>query len=208
MGKHSARRKAEEKSKNPAKIIVLAIAICLILGTASYMLYSKSRPKTVIENALTDLKKGSKETINSYLDYEQLIYSLDEMLTGEENEQISNIRKKLFDSMEWSIENIEIDGENTTAVVEVTNKDFVKVITNWMKSIINEKTKGVEITEEISLQKLQDTLTETQERKTVIKKITLNKEGKNWKIEIDENFRDLVYPGIDSVITVLNQNNK
>ncbi len=207
MGKHSARRTGE-KSRNPAKGIGIVVVICILLGVVSYIVYSKNKPKTAINNLFTELKAGNREEINNYLDYEQLIYSLDEMLTGEGNEQISNIRKKLFDSMEWNIENIEIDGENATAVVEVTNKDFVKVITNWMKSIINERTKGVEVTEEISLQKLQDTLTGTQERKTVIKKIILNQDGKNWKIEIDENFRDLVYPGIDSVVTVLNQNNK
>lgn len=208
MGKHSARREPEKKSKGSAKKVILVLGICILLGAIVYMGYTRNKPKTIINNLLTELKAGNKEAANNYTDYEQLIYSLDEMLTVEDNEQISAIEKSLFDSIEWNIENIEIDGENATAVVEVTNKDFIKVITNWMKKVINEKAKGTEITEEISLQKLQDTLSETQERKTVIKKITLNKEEGNWKINVDENLRDLVYPGIDSVITVLNQNSK
>lgn len=208
MGKHSARRETEKKSKGSAKILVLVIGICILVGVVGYVIDRQNRPKNVVNEAFTELKAGNKEIVNNYLNYEELIYSLDEMLLTKENEQISNIEKNLFNTMDWSIENTEIDDEKATVVVEVTNKDFVKVITSWMKQVINEKSKGTQVDENMSLQKLQDTLTTIQERKTVIKKITLSKEEGNWKINVDENLRDLVYPGIDSVITVLNQNNK
>lgn len=204
MGKHSV-KKNSGKEKSPVKIIVLILCMCILLGAVVYV-YNKSKPKTTVNNLFTELKAGNREEINNYIDYEQLLYCLDEMLTQEDNEQNSNIEKSLFNTIEWNIENTEIEGESATAVVEVTNKDFIKVITNWMKKVINEKTKGIEITQQSSLQKLQETLAETEERKTVIKKITLNHENGKWKVDVNEDLRDLVYPGIDSVITVLNQN--
>lgn len=207
MKKHSTIGKIEKKGRNSAKMVILMVGICILLGVVVYMVYIKNKPKIIVNNLFTELKAGNKEKINNYLDYKQLIYSLDETLAAEDNEQVLNIEKSLFNSIDWSIKNTEIDGENITAIVEVVNKDFVKVITNWMKKIINEKTKGIEITQELSLQKLQETLEQTQEKKTVNKKITFKHENGKWRVEVDESFRDLVYPGIDSVITVLNQNN-
>lgn len=213
MGKHSESRNSVKrnsaKSKKLFKTIILIIFISILIGIISYMAYIKSEPKNIVNKLFTELKSGNNEEANKYIDYQQLIYSLDEMLIQEgSNEQILNIEKSLFNSMEWNVENTILNGESAEVLVEVTNKDFIKVITNWMKKLINEKTKGTEVTNNLSLEKLQKTLDETQERKTVIKKIELNKEDGKWKVKVNENLRNLVYPGIDSVVTVLNQNNK
>lgn len=57
----------------------------------------------------------------------------------------------------------------------------------------------------MALKELEDVLINENATKTEIKRITLNQNDENWKIEVNESLRDLMYPGIDIVFTVLNQ---
>lgn len=87
----------------------------------------------------------------------------------------------------------------------MTNKDFIEVVTAWMKKIVNVKNNGIELTDEVSLQKLQETLEETDTTKTVIKRISLEKVDEKWKVTVNEELTNLVFPGVDSVVSVLNK---
>jgi hypothetical protein len=59
---------------------------------------------------------------------------------------------------------------------------------------------GKTITNEVAIEKLQEVLKEEKEdKKTVIKKIILYKEDSNWKVELNDDFINLVFPGIDSI---------
>lgn len=202
MGKHSS--KDSNKTKKFFFIIMFAVVIIgVILATRYYNI--KKKPENSINNAFSAIKNANKDEANVYVDYEQIIYSLDEMLLEEEN---IGLEKELFGSIEWKIENIEIKSDNCTATVEVTNKDFIKVMTCWMKKMIGEKEQGKDITNELSLEMLKRALSETADLKTEIKKINLIKENENWKIEVNTELRNLIYPGIDSVINTLNQGTK
>lgn len=205
MGKHSSGNYTK-KSKSKI-IIVLVIIIVAIIGISVYLYtiaMEKKGPEIAINNMFQALKQDEEEQVNEYLDYNKLLSSLDEMLVNEDarNEEVE---KKLFESIEWNIENIEIDEETATAVVELTNKDFIEVVTAWMKKIVNERNLGTELTDEISLEKLQETLEGTDSTKTVIKKISLEKIDGKWKITVNDELTNLVFPGVDSVVSVLNQ---
>ena len=113
------------------------------------------------------------------------------------------IEKELFKNIEWNIEEIEEQENQVVAIVEVKNKDFKNVITAWMKELISAKSSGIEITNEYALEKLANEIEEEQSSKSVIKKILLEKDNDIWKIQVNEDLRDLVYPSIDSVISVL-----
>lgn len=205
MGKHfSGNYTKKSKSK---LIIVLVILAIITIGVGTYVYYiniQKKAPEIAINNTMQALKNYDIEKINSYLEYNQLLSSLDEMLINE-NIDTKTVEKKLFESLEWNVENIEIDGEKATAVVEVNNKDFIEVVTDWMKKIVNERNKGTEVTDDVSLKKLEETLEETEIMENVIKKISLEKIENTWKIKIDGEFTNLVFPGLDSVINVLNK---
>lgn len=205
MGKHfSGNYTKKSKSK---LIIVLVILAIITIGVGTYVYYiniQKKAPEIAINNTMQALKNYDIEKINSYLEYNQLLSSLDEMLINE-NIDTKTVEKKLFESLEWNVENIEIDGEKATAVVEVNNKDFIEVVTDWMKKIVNERNKGTEVTDGVSLKKLEETLEETETMENVIKKISLEKIENTWKIKIDGEFTNLVFPGLDSVINVLNK---
>lgn len=205
MGRHSS---GNYTKKSKSKIIIaLTIIIIVIIGVSIYLYITnmeKKGPEITINNMFNALKQSDESQVNEYLDYNKLLSSLDEMLVKEDvrNEEVE---KKLFESIEWKIENIEADGETATAVVELTNKDFIEVVTAWMKKIVNVKNSGIELTDEVSLQKLQETLEETDTTKTVIKRISLEKVDEKWKVTVNEEITNLVFPGVDSVVSVLNK---
>ena len=205
MGRHSS---GNYTKKSKSKIIIaLTIIIIAVIGVSIYLYTTnmeKKGPEITINNMFNALKQSDESKVNEYLDYNKLLSSLDEMLVKEDvrNEEVE---KKLFESIEWKIENIEADGETATAVVELTNKDFIEVVTAWMKKIVNVKNSGIELTDEVSLQKLQETLEETDTTKTVIKRISLEKVDEKWKVTVNEELTNLVFPGVDSVVSVLNK---
>lgn len=205
MGRHSS---GNYTKKSKSKIIIaLTIIIIVIIGVSIYLYITnmeKKGPEITINNMFNALKQSDESQVNEYLDYNKLLSSLDEMLV-KENVRNEEVEKKLFESIEWKIENIEADGETATAVVELTNKDFIEVVTAWMKKIVNVKNSGIELTDEVSLKKLQETLEETDTTKTVIKRISLEKVDEKWKVTVNEEITNLVFPGVDSVVSVLNK---
>ena len=217
MGKHAAEKhgtrkrttkkiKKEYSGSNPKCItICFIIVLCIIVGLVINFFCSKEKREVsdTINNCLTAIKEQNNEEASKYVNYENLLCSIDGIFANKDIEEISNVEKELFKNIEWKIENIEVEEGKAVAAVEVKNKDFKYVITRWMKEIVVSKSVDKEITNEILLQKLEKSLKEETTMKTEIKKITLNKLEEQWKIQVNEELRDLVYPGIDSVITGL-----
>ena len=205
MGKHSQSKHSsvEKKSKNIV-LIVIVLVIVIVLGVGIYALIMKLNNQNDIEGVINNffeaIKNAEQEKANQYVNYEQLINSLDEMILQDDSDEIE---KELFKNIEWNIEEIEEQENQVVAIVEVKNKDFKNVITAWMKELISAKSSGIEITNEYALEKLANEIEEEQSSKSVIKKILLEKDNDIWKIQVNEDLRDLVYPSIDSVISVL-----
>ena len=205
MGKHSQSKHSsvEKKSKNIVWTVIVLV-IVIVLGVGIYALMMKLNNQNDIEGVINNffeaIKNAEQEKANQYVNYEQLINSLDEMILQDDSDEIE---KELFKNIEWNIEEIEEQENQVVAIVEVKNKDFKNVITAWMKELISAKSSGIEITNEYALEKLANEIEEEQSSKSVIKKILLEKDNDIWKIQVNEDLRDLVYPSIDSVISVL-----
>ena len=216
MGKHEVERRSarKETTKNKRKehrgvktknIIIVLIIPCIIVGgvITFFSLNKKRNINETINNCFTAIREQNNDEANKYVNYENLLCSIDDVFANRESEEVINVEKELFKNIEWKIENIEVEKDTATAVVEVKNKDFKYVITRWMKEIVVSKSVQKEVTNELLLQKLEKSLKEETTMKTEIKKITLNKNEEQWKIQVNEELRDLIYPGIDSVITGL-----
>lgn len=207
MGKHSKGKYAEKNKKS--LILVISAIICIILGIIIYLNQDKfgdnreEEPEKIINSTFLALKEGRKEEASKYLNYEELITSLDEMILKNNQEGNSTIEKELFNDMEWNVENVTMQDGEAIAVIEVTNKDFKEMITKWLKELVNEKSGGKVISQEIGLAKLEEILMANESKKSVIKKIKLTSEGESWKLEVNDDLRDLVFPGIDSVTSIL-----
>lgn len=198
MAKHAL----ESENKLIKKIALIVLAIIIVMGIVAIVYYhiNLERSKKAINDAFSSLKYYNINKANQYIDYKEVLYSLDEILIDEKNE---NVERELFNSIEWKIDKVEINGDNATAIVEVTNKNFIKVVTSWMKIIVAEKDKGKKITNKLSLEHLEKILSEMEDTKSEINKIDLEKKNNVWKIKVTEQFRNLIYPGIDIVSTVL-----
>ena len=213
MGRHSSNNKRNIRQNQPKRRpkksnfkMIFVVVIIAIIGMLVHNSNVKKQPKKIINTAFSDLKTANIEDANKYINYNQLIYSLDGMLAKEDDNEINSaIKKELFTNIEWEVLDVETKNNNAVVTVEMTNKDYIKVITNWMKKMIGEKARGEEITDELLLQNLEATLAETTDTKTETKKVTLFKEKGKWKIIVDEELRNLIYRGIESVATTLNK---
>lgn len=211
MGKHSkSKHFSEKKGVGKGKKVVTIIIISLIIIAIVFGIYflvnkitEQNRIKASVNEFFEGLKNSEIDKVNKYADYNQLINSFDEMILQDGNDRIE---KELFSSLEWNIENIKKNDDRTEIIVETKNKDFKDVITNWMKELVSAKSAGISITNEYALEKLENEIKEEEKTKTVIKKIVLKEDGGNFKITVSEELRDLVFPGIDSVIDVLKEN--
>ena len=103
--------------------------------------------------------------------------------------------------MEWSIEKIKEEDNNIVAIIEVTNKDFKMIITEWLQEIVNRKTNGEDISNEVGLKVLENILKNNNYgTQTVIKKVKIDKDS---KIEVNDDLINLLYSGIESVSNAL-----
>ena len=203
MGKHSL-----EKKTNVLLIVIIIFVVIGIIGGGFLYFYNKNPRKKVeqaINTCFSAIKAVDVENITQYMNYEELISSLDNIIIENREETVSDLEKELFKEIEWNIENIEIEDAKAEAVIEMTNKNFKEVMTKWMQELAEIKLSGESISNEIALEKLGTVLKEQTDTKTEIKKITLNENGENWSIQVNESLRDLMYPGIDSVLAVLNK---
>ncbi len=108
--------------------------------------------------------------------------------------------------MEWTVESIEVEDNQATLIIEMTNKDFKTILTEWMKKIVKEKESQNIITNELALQRLKEIVSdESIQTKTVLKKVKIGKDEDSWKITVDNDLRDLVFPGIDSVVSAIGE---
>lgn len=205
MGKHYAKK--VKKSGYILKFVVVGIILfSIILFIYLYMnnKQEEKEPEKILNEAFTNLKNLDKDEINKTLDYDSLLSSLDEMIVSEENDT-EELEKMLFESLTWTIENIEVEENEAVAIVEMTNKNFKNILTNWLKNIVYEKENGKVITNQVALDNFEDAISDETSTKTIIKKVQLTKEDNNWKIVINDDLRDLIFPGIDTVISTLEE---
>lgn len=205
MGKHTLEKKTNKVLTVAGILIILAIIISIVVFFMSKNKTPEEKIEKTIDSCFTSLKSSDIEQANKYINYDELVSSFNEIIIENREEEISNIEKELFKSIEWNIENIEIENDKATVVVEVTNKNFKDVITKWMEQLYTKQVSVQNISDEMALKELEDVLINENATKTEIKRITLNQNDENWKIEVNESLRDLMYPGIDIVFTVLNQ---
>lgn len=206
MGKHSEKKKNKNvKFKLIFLVIIILCTICgMIKGFKNLNIKSKE-PQKAVEQFCIELKRINKNEVNKYVEYEKLLSSLDEMLLTNNSPKVEEIEKLLFKEIEWNIKQAEIKEESATVTIELTNIDFKNIMIELMKKIVTQKAIQKEISTDIALEKLYEVLNESNNNKvTTTQDITLYKEKNNWRIEINENLVNLIYPGISDVVTALN----
>ena len=98
--------------------------------------------------------------------------------------------------------------ENTKATVtaSITTKNFRQVLLNWIEKISNVLETQEDINTEQNLQLLEESLLQDNvDTRTTDVTINLERKGLAWKVIIDDEFIDAIYPGMTQVLDVMEQ---
>lgn len=175
-------------------LVVLAIVTALLLLPAT--------PEKSVEGMLNSLKNADFESVNKYVNYEEIVNESEMLQNSEMDEETQSL---LFNKLTWETLNISKE-ENTASVeVEITNKDFNQIITNYTQEALRIAFSGESFTQEEQNNKLKEQLkNEGIGTKTVTTTIQLVKQDGEWKVQADESLVNALLPGLQEAINSLN----
>ena len=159
-------------------------------------------PEKTVEGMLNSLKNADFESVNKYINYDEVV-NQSEMLKDSEMDQ--ETQSLLFNKLSWKIMNITKEADKASVEVEITNKDFEQIISNYTQEALKIAFSGESFTEEEQNNKLKEQLKNDQiQTKTVNTTIQLIKQEGNWKVQADENLVKALLPGLQDAINSLN----
>ena len=203
--KKQSKAKKEKKEKGSKKVgywVGGIVLLLVVLAIVTALLLLPATPEKSVEGMLNSLKNGDFESVNKYINYEEIVNE-SEMLQNSEMDQ--ETQSLLFNKLSWKILNISKE-ENTASVeVEITNKDFNQIITNYTQEALRIAFSGESFTQEEQNNKLKEQLKKEEiGTKTVTTKIQLVKQDREWKVQPDENLVNALLPGLQEAINSLN----
>ena len=195
----------ETKKKSKKNILIYIVTIILILVVIAGIAFSvlRSTPETTVDRLLKNLKNGNFQEISEYInsDLEQLQQNMS--IGGQELDE--EAYKLIFEKLEWKINKEEINGDNAAVEVEVTNKDFQVILTNYTQKLISAAFTGTTLGEEQYKTYLMDELrNESVATRTTTQTINLVKVDGNWQVVINDTFMNLLLPGLQETINSIN----
>ena len=203
--KKQNKEKKESKEKGSKKVGywvggIILLVVVLVIVTALLLL--PATPEKTVEGMLNSLKNADFESVNKYVNYEEIVNESEMLQNSEMDEETQSL---LFDKLTWKILNISKE-ENTASVeVEITNKDFDQIISNYTQEALRIAFSGESFTQEEQNNKLKEQLkNEEIGTKTVTTTIQLVKQDKEWKIQADESLVNALLPGLQEAINSLN----
>ena len=203
--KQNNKEKKESKEKGNKKVgywVGGIILLLVVLAIVTALLLLPSTPEKSVEGMLNSLKNADFESVNKYVNYEEIVNESEMLQNSEMDEETQSL---LFDKLTWKILNISKE-ENTASVeVEITNKDFNQIITNYTQEALRIAFSGESFTQEEQNNKLKEQLkNEEIGTKTVTTTVQLVKQDREWKVQADESLINALLPGLQEAINSLN----
>ena len=204
--KEKAQKKAENvggKAKNKtATIVAIIVIVVLAIAIAISVYFTLNSPKANLNYILTALKDADFSKIENY---SQLLSSSG-IIDGENINQ--DAQKLLFEKLEWNIKSVEQDGDTATVELEVTNKDFRKIISNYMQKALTSAFNGQDTSDETMSNYLMDALKDDSVgTTTVTQTIKMVKQNGKWGVADAESFIYALLPGLSDAINSIGQIN-
>ena len=201
--KKANKEKKEKGSKKVGYWVSGIVLLLVVLAIVTALLLLPATPEKTVEGMLNSLKNADFESVNKYVNYEEIVNESEMLQNSEMDEETQSL---LFDKLTWKILNISKE-ENTASVeVEITNKDFDQIISNYTKEALKIAFNGESFTQEEQNNKLKEQLkNEEIGTKTVTTTIQLTKQGREWKIQPDESLINALLPGLQEAINSLNE---
>ena len=189
------KEKKESKEKGSKKVgywVGGIVLLLVVLAIVTALLLLPATPEKSVEGMLNSLKNADFESVNKYVNYEEIVNESEMLQNSEMDEETQSL---LFDKLTWKISNISKE-ENTASVeVEITNKDFNQIITNYTQEALRIAFSGESFTQEEQNNKLKEQLkNEGIGTKTVTTTIQLVKQDGEWKVQADESLINALLP--------------
>ena len=203
--KQNKKQNKNEKEKSNKKIgywVGGIVLLVIVLAIVTALLLLPTTPEKTVEGMLNSLKNADFTGINKYVNYNEIVNESDMLQNSEMDEETQSL---LFNKLTWKILNIAKE-ENTASVeVEITNKDFDKIISNYTQEALRIAFSGESFTEEEQRNQLKEQLkNEEIGTKTVTTTIQLIKQDGEWKVQADESLVNALLPGLQEAINSLN----
>lgn len=202
---NKAKTKVKKEKKSKKWIIVVVLLVILII-LAVLVLYTSITPRDSVNNLFTNLKNGNKFMASLNIDYDNLISVLDSTIVQQNGSEMSNLERECFNELSWEITGESVENNTATVTATVTTKSFRQVLLNWIEKISEVLENQDDISTEQNLQLLEESLTE-EDVGTTQTEVTINLERKGftWKVIINEEFIDAIFPGLNQVLDVMEQ---
>lgn len=207
--KEKVKKEPKEKGKKSSiaiRIIAIIIILCLVIGLIYLALPSPAR---VLEQMLRDLKAGNFSNVAQYIDYKELsnLPVLGNKEDAENNAETSNIdeeEKLFYEDLQWNIKEIEKNGTEAKIETEITNKNYKTIFQNYTKKIIqklfNNENPSTEEMEKALIEEFKD---ENVDKVTTTQTITVQKQDGKWKVVVDDNLKNAIYPGLAEAVEAI-----
>ena len=186
-------KKEKTKSKS-GKWIAIVSTIIIIVAIILGILFFLKTPYFAVMKTFNSIKNGNIPAINEYLSYEELVDSLVKSLSV--GEEMSDLEKNCFSDLTYKINTITVEGDTATVNVETTNKNFRNALTKWNQKIYQKFINGEEISNNQGITILNECLSDKSIGTiSTNKDITLNKIDGKWKVIVNTNLQDAIFPG-------------
>ena len=203
--KKQNKEKKEKKEKGSKKVgywVGGIVLLLVVLAIVTALLLIPTTPEKSVEGMLNSLKNADFESVNKYVNYEEIVNESDMLQNSEMDEETQSL---LFDKLTWKILNISKEGNTASVEVEITNKDFGQIISNYTKEALKIAFNGESFTQEEQNNKLKEQLkNEEIGTKTVTTTIQLVKQDREWKVQADESLVNALLPGLQEAMNSLN----
>ena len=200
--KEKKTNKEKSENKKVGYWVSGIILLLVVLAIVTALLLLPATPEKTVEGMLNSLKNADFESVNKYVNYDEIVNASEMLQNTEMDEEAQSL---LFNKLAWKISNISKE-ENTASVeVEITNKDFNQIISNYTQEALRIAFSGESFTQEEQNNKLKEQLkNEEIGTKTVTTTIQLVKQDGEWKVQADESLVNALLPGLQEAINSLN----
>ena len=192
-----------------AIIAIVVIAVVAIVAT----IFFGNNPEKTIDETFTALRDGDMDVLNKYITSEEKDKSIEnEIMAGLTDTSASEteeeeLTKACFTQLAWKINETKIDGKSAVVNVDITNKDFSKVVeevfSEMLAQAFSSAFTGEEMTEEKIGNLFQEKIEKETETTTATEEINLVKENGIWKFSNSDELVKILLPGLSEKVDEL-----
>lgn len=197
--------KKVNKTKSKSKIIILIVLVIFAIFFVVTKAIESNIAKSV-ENFVVAFKARDNETAKQYVSEETVSF-----LNLEEIPQTEELMGMFLENLSFDVMKVSKKGDEAIVKVKFYNKDFEKIMSNYMQKVVELSIAMDEMSvteEEIETQLIGYLKEEfSSEENQIIESIVdvkLVKIDKVWKIVVEDNFRNAMFPGLSKIVESLN----